>query len=350
MKVTRQGRGAAYIALLGVCCHTSPVWGSELRLDIADCPALNPTATRELFAVELRTLGVAETSPLTVSIRCHGQRATLRLREASESSHALAATARRGETSALTHEQRAMSLPNETSESIHDLSSMDVDLSSTDEAAWPRLIALSASELVEQSLRSSPIALVPERDSLPRIEVVSFDARTPRRPRFLPFVGLTLGRLGDPGTWLTGLTLGTELRVRRIALFGTDLRGQWGSNALTDANVTWQLISVAAYGGLVIDFGPVELSASGGLRVGRLALEGQAKSADASGRELVGPTGGPLIAVRLRAPVGRGLFAGVTLEEGYSLWSVRGNYGQRAPLLVVDGTWSSAVLGFGWAF
>jgi hypothetical protein len=310
------------------------VLASEPELELIDCPTFSPTVTSELLAIELHTLGIATSPTMIWRIRCHGQSATVELRNSSGSG----AAPRAGERGIIAQE------------SIHIPVSMSIDLSTTDEGAWPRLIAISASELAAQSMTSTATAPLQKRALVPRVEVVAFDAKTPRRTRYLPGVGFALTHLGKPGAWLYGPTLGAELRIERVALFGTDLRAAWGKSTLADANVAWQLISVAAFGGYALDLGPVEASALLGMRVGRLRLKGEAKSVETSGRELVGPTGGPLVALRLRTAPSQGLFWGVNLELGYSVWSVRGNYDGQAPLLVVDGAWTSAAANVGWAF
>jgi len=290
-------------------------FATEPRLELVDCPSLSPTVTNELLSIELRSLGISASSAMLWKVRCHGQAATLALREGRD-----------------------------------ELSSRELDLSSTDQAAWPRLVAISASELVEQRLRSTlPLAL-PKRANLPRVRVVSFDATNKRKLEYRPYLGFTASRIGNPATWLTGMNLGGELVIGRAFLIGTDVRGQWGTSRLPEATVNWQLIGLNAFGGACTLLGPVELSAILGVQFGRVALTGEATTADASGRKLSGPTGGPFAAVRLRVPVVGRWFVSATLEEGYGFMPVRGNYDGVAPLVTVNGAWTSGLVNTGWSF
>lgn len=299
----------------------SPALGSEPRVEIVDCPSLGPTATRELLAIELGTLGVDPGFAMAWTVRCQGQRATLTLRE------------------------RLEGQPER-------LAAVELDLSSTDEAAWPRLIAISASELVGQSRqapRSPSPTETPRYGLVPRVTLVAFDAQTKNRPRFLPSIGFVASRLGEPATLLMGLHLGAELRLGRTLLAGADLRAQWGDTSMAAADVSWQLVSVGAFGGAAMDLGIAEVSAVGGMRAGRLALSGKATSSEFSGRELIGATGGPFVTLRARRTLGRSAFVGVFFEAGYSLWPVRGSNDGIAPLVTVEGVWTTVGVSVGWA-
>jgi hypothetical protein len=309
-------------AVLGSCGLASSAFAVEPKLEIVDCPALSPTVTRELLAIELGTLGVVPGSAMLWTVRCHGQRATLTLHEALDGQ------------------------PDR-------LAAVELDLSSTDEAAWPRLVAISASELVGQSRQAprnpSPTE-PPKRGLMPRVTRVSFDVQTQSRTSFLPSLGFVASRLGDPGTWLMGLGLGTELRFGGVLLAGADLRSQWGSTEMAPADVAWQLVSVGAFGGAATNLGLVEVSATGGLRVGRLTLSGKATSSEFSGRDLTGATGGPFAAFRARRSLGKSAFVGVFFEAGYSFWPVRGSNDAVAPLVTVDGVWTTTGVSVGCGF
>jgi hypothetical protein len=227
---------------------------------------------------------------------------------------------------------------------------MTLDLSSTDEAAWPRLIALAASELAEQRFSSPRAATSPVRTLSPQVKVVSFDVKTTKKHGFMLTLGGAFSRLGERAVWLMGPSVGAQLHVGRVALLGTEVRVQWGQSTLAEANVDWQLASASAFGGLRRKFEPIEVSGVLGLRVGQLRLTGEAKTAEESGRKLVGPTGGPLLGIRLRTTPVSGVFVGAHLEAGYTWWSVQGTYDNTAPLVTVDGVWTSAAIEAGLAF
>jgi len=232
------------------------------------------------------------------------------------------------------------------------LASADVDLSSTDEAAWPRLIAISASELIEQRQRGnatdSPRSLSPTPRSQVRVQLVNWAVKTnPAKLQSLFSVGATLARAGNPATTLVGANLGFDLHERSM-LLAADVRGQWGKTSLRDANVSWQLISVALGAGAAVNCGPFTLEGLVGMRLGEVTLTGKATTPDASGRRLVGITGGPLIGLRVRTFVGQHVFVAVGFEEGYSLWPVRGTDDNVAPLASVDGAWSNGMFSVGW--
>jgi len=287
------------------------------------------------LAIELNTLGITVTPEVRWTVRCHEQQATVQM-------HGMPA---------LPEE-----MPRETASGHPDASdvtaSADVDLSSTDEAAWPRLIAISASELVEQVKRAAsmraPTAPNPTRESSVRVQLVNWAVKTKRKAQYLPWLGLSLGHEGDPGTNLFGGSLGVDRRLGSVGLLGMDLRSQWGRTSLRDVNVSWQLTSLALAGGLVLDLGPVKLDAMAGVRIGRIALRGETTTSDLSGRRLVGATAGPIVTLRLRRSLGKRLFLGLAWEEGYGLLPVRGNYDGVAPLLTVEGLWASATLSVGW--
>lgn len=228
--------------------------------------------------------------------------------------------------------------------------SMVLDLSSTDEVAWPRLIALAASELAEQVAVRAPKATLPMRALTPQVKLVSFDVKTTKKSESRLMLGGAFSRLGEQEAYLMGPTFGVERHVGHVALLGTEVRFQWGQSTHAEAHVDWQLASASAFGGLGRTFEPIEVSCILGLRVGQLRLRGEAMTAEDSSRTLIGPTGGPLMGFRLRTSPIRGLFVGANVEAGYAWWTVQGTYDNTAPLVAVDGVWSSAAIGGGLAF
>lgn len=321
------------MVLFCLCSFAHLSRASELGLEIQGCPSLSRAVTSELLGIELRTLGISPAAAMVWVVRCQGQSATVEL---------LA--------------QPKKESVDKPLESIEAQTSMQIDLSRTDEAAWPRLIALAASELAEQGLaratatRSGPAGALAAEGSRARslhVSVFAFDVKTKRKSHTVA-LGVGLTRLGDPGAWLLGPTLGAELPIGRRTILGSDLRVQWGQSTLAEGTVSWRLASAAVLGGFALTLRPIEASVHVGIRAGQLALSGEAKSAEQSGQRLVGPTGGPLVGLRLRTASVRGLFAGADLEVGYAWWSVQGNDDAGPPAVTVDGAWTHAAAGVGW--
>ena len=181
-----------------------------------------------------------------------------------------------------------------------------------------------------------------------RVQLVAMDVKTRRGDRTLPTLGFSFGREGNPGTNLYGVSLGVDRRLGAVWLLGADFRTEWGQSNLRNVNVRWRVLSAALGAGATLNLRVVDVDAIAGFRVGRLALTGEVTAPDLSGRSLVGTTGGPFVTLRLRRTVGRSLFFGVALEEGYSVMPVRGNFDGVAPLLSVDGLWTHVTLGIGW--
>ena len=323
------------MVLFGVLCRPAPALGAEPLVDLVGCSSISAAATSELLAIELNTLGIAVTPRMRWTVRCHEQRATVQI-------HGLPA---------LPEE-----VPGETASEHPDASdvnaSADVDLSSTDEAAWPRLIAISASELVEQVKRTAtmraPNVASATNESSVRVQLVNWAVKTKGKAQYLPWLGLSLGHEGDPGTNLFGGSLGVERRLGSVGLLGMDVRSQWGKTSLREVNVSWQLTSFALAGGVAMDLGAIIVDVMGGARIGRIALRGEATTSDLSGRRLVGATAGPIALARLRRDLSKKVFVGLAWEAGYGLLPVRGSYDGAAPLLTVKGLWANANLGVGW--
>jgi len=330
--ITRRPRSARVAALvwLGILSRPAAAREAEPELEFIDCASISPALTTELLAIELQTLGIQVTSTMRWTVHCRGQRAQVRFHGAPDSPEV------------------AGEPPGFADAKAH----ADVDLSSTDEAAWPRLIAISASELVEPRKRGA--SSTPNTEPSPmlqsrmRVQLVAMDVKTRRGDRTLPTLGFSFGREGNPGTNLYGVSLGVDRRLGAVWLLGADFRTEWGQSNLRNVNVRWQVSSAALGAGATLNLRVVDVDAIAGFRVGRLALTGEVTAPDLSGRSLVGTTGGPFVTLRLRRTVGRRLFFGVALEEGYSVMPVRGNFDGAAPLLSVDGLWTHVTLGIGW--
>jgi hypothetical protein len=264
---------------------------------------------------------------MTFTVRCEGYRATIELSDNFDGKVGVEAAS-------------SSRLP----------TSMTIDLTSTDEGAWARLLAISASELAEQRQTKSREFPLSIRAKLPNVKLVSFHVKTKTKAQYTPKLGLNLTRLGTPVSWIIGPNLGAELRFPNAIFMGSDLRAQWGHSNLTDSKVFWQLVSVSGYSGYVFLLESIEIGLIGGARVGQLKLKGEPKTDGTSGRGLTGPTGGPVVGLRLGTSVTGDLRVGADLELGYHLWSVRGNNDGGARLITVDGVWASAALTVGWSF
>jgi hypothetical protein len=321
--------------MLGLLCPPAPARASEPPVDFVGCSSISPAVTIELLAIELNTLGITVTPKMRWTVLCHEQHATVKLHGTQALPEQVPA-------------EPASGLP-VTSDVT---ASADVDLSSTDEAAWPRLIAISASELVEQVKRgtsmNAPFAASTTRESSVRLQLVHWAVKTKRKAQYLPWLGLSLGHEGDPGTNLFGGSLGVDRRLGSVGLLGMDLRSQWGKTSVREVNVSWQLTSLALASGVALDLGAVNVDVMAGMRMGRIALRGEATANDLSGRRLVGATAGPFVALRLRRSLGKSLFLGLAWEEGYGLLTVRGNYDGGAPILTVKGFSANATFSVGW--
>jgi hypothetical protein len=306
---------------LALLSQASAAEGATPALEFVDCAAISPSLTTELLAIELKTLGIAATPSMQWRVRCHGLKATVQFRSLAGQGDGMV--------------------------------SANVDLSSTDEAAWPRLIAISASELVEQRKRSVAMNTLayalPPTQSLVRVQLLTFDAKNTKKDKnYLAALGLSLAREGAPGTNLIGASAGVDRRVGSFGLLGVDLRSQWGNSTLGTVSVKWQLINAALKVGATLDLRVVDVDATAGFRLGRLVLTGQTTAQDMAGRTLVGATFGPFVTVRLRRSLGNKLFFGIALEEGLCAMPVRGNNDGVSPLLSVSGLWSNATFSAGW--
>ena len=313
--------------------QASAAEGATPALELVDCAAISPSLTTELLAIELKTLGIAATPSMQWRVRCNGLKATVQFRSSAGQGIGQPAGA--------------------ASTSVDDMVSANVDLSSTDEAAWPRLIAISASELVEQRKRSvamnTTAYALPPTKSLVRVQLLTFDAKNTKKDKnYLAALGLSLAREGAPGTNLIGASAGVDRRVGSFGLLGLDLRSQWGNSTLGTVSVKWQLINAALKVGATLDLRVVDVDATAGFRLGRLLLTGQTTAQDMTGRTLEGATFGPFVSVRLRRSLGNKVFFGIALEEGLCVMPVRGNNDGVSPLLSVSGLWSNATFSVGW--
>src|SRR6185369_5086894 len=127
-------------------------------LEIEGCEAIDQAELYKLLAIEFRTLDVLPREPRErVHVQCTAQRAVVRLESGSTSN--------------------------------------EVDLRATAQALWPRLLALSVSELVTESrARVTPVvpATTPEPASPPPSEPTQ---ATRDSERFRAFAGVPLGHL-----------------------------------------------------------------------------------------------------------------------------------------------------------
>jgi hypothetical protein len=180
------------------------------------------------------------------------------------------------------------------------------------------------------------------------VQRVNWAVKTnPTKLHSLFSVGATLARAGNPATTLVGANLGFDLHERSM-LLAADVRSQWGKTSLREATVSWQLISMALGAGASVSWVHFTLDTLVGMRLGEVTLTGKATTPDATGRRLVGITGGPWIGLRVRKFLGQHVFVAVGFEEGYNLWPLRGTDDNVAPMVSVDGAWSTGTFNVGW--
>jgi hypothetical protein len=285
-----------------------------IALELAGCTTLDQAELFKLLAVEFQTLNVQPQTPLErVRVACSAQRATVTLESSSTSN--------------------------------------EVDLVATRPAAWPRLLALSVSEIViESRARVAP----PRATVLPALPVSRAPARSPSMPEQSAvarlFAGLALRRAVRPATWLTGPELGVELELSHHFSVGADMRAEFGSTDTDLAKVGWVSASgalIALVGGSVGRWG---FGVGPGLRAGYLRLSPTVREPGATGHRVSGAWGGPELVLRARYDLGARWFAVGSVDSGIVTAPVTGLVNGQQRLVDTGGGWISLVLGGGVAF
>ena len=320
--MTRPHLQLALVALaLGLTCapaHAQPAPPVPTTFD--GCPAPFTQKTTELLTLELHALTpeIEGWAPQTwrLTVRCDPGTARLDL--------------------------HAAEAPRDGSPLV----SRQLDLTALPERDWPRLVALTLTELLAQAHRQPPAPppTSPEAAPPPPPPAPEPAPTSPSPPRL--DLGLGLAVSGFSGADLYyGLEasldgwpdrasawtarLGLDLALGRQPLEAGEVRGGWVALAP-------QWVRRAPLGA------GLEMELIGGARLGWARLTGRSEAADVEGRSLQGLWGGPLI--------GLGLGWGPTrlgAEAGYAPVGVRGVVADGDDVRV-DGAWWRLRLGATW--
>jgi len=285
-----------------------------IALELDGCTALDRDELLKLLAVEFQTLNVQPSTPRErVRVACSARRATVTLESSSTSN--------------------------------------EVDLAATRPAAWPRLLALSVSEIVIESRarvaepRATATPVEPALRTPP-----STAARPEKNSSTRLFAGLALRRAVRPATWLTGPELGVAFELSHHFSVGADVRAELGSTDTDVAKVGWVSASgalVALVGGSVGRWG---FGVGPGLRAGYLRLSPTVREPGATGHTVSGVWAGPELVLRARCDFGARWFALGGVDSGIVTAPVTGLVNGQQRLVDTGGGWLSAVLGGGVAF
>jgi hypothetical protein len=310
------GAAPALLSLLFAAVHAraadSRVEAAALPilLEVEGCEAIDQAELYKLLAIEFRTLDVLPAEPRErVHIQCTTQSALVRLASRSTSN--------------------------------------EVDLQATAHALWPRLLALSVSEIVTES-RARVAPTVPPTKSEPTAPPLSPPQRTSRNGnRFRVSAGVSLRHVLRPATWLAGPNLGATLDLSRYFSLSLNLRLEFGSTDTALAKVDWLSESggfAVLAGGSVGDF---RFAAGPGVSVGYLRLSPQAKVPGATEHAVSGTWAGPEFVVRVRYDLGARWFALGSVGTGFASTSVAGLVNGEQRAIDTGGAWLISTLGAG---
>lgn len=303
----------------GASADAASASASELALpvELVNCEALDRAELLKLLAIEFGTLDIRR-QPTAERLRivCEGDSARATLEPAGTSS--------------------------------------DVALSGTTPSAWPRLLALAASELVIESRARivtlpsptlpAPARAAPQRASRSASSVPSPGSRVKWR------AGATLRRQLRAEVTLLGPRLGLEMGLNRYFALAFDAAAEVGSERGDLAKVGWTSEGGTLAGLLRADTGRFEFGAGPGVFVGALQLSPTVTSAGATGHEVRGSWWGPLLTARASAALGAGLFADLEITGGVISKGVLGVASDGSRLVDPGGSWLSAGLGVGARF
>jgi hypothetical protein len=314
-------RGACLI-LAGLCVATrahaaNAANASELALpvELVGCEVLDRAELRKLLALEFGTLDIhRQPSAEHLRIACDGNTARTTLEPEGTSS--------------------------------------DVALSGTTPSAWPRLLALAASELVIES-RARVIAppSPPVPAPAPRLaQRASLRASTPARSRIQWRAGVTLRRQLRAGVTLIGPRLGLKMGLNRYFVLAFDGAAEFASEPGELAKVGW-----ASEGGVLAGLvraaaGRFEFGAGPGMFVAALQLSPTVTSAGATGHAVRGVWWGPLLTARASAALGSSVFADLDVAGGVISKGLDGVASDGRRLVDTGGSWLSLGIGVGARF
>lgn len=306
----------AALGMLAVKAHAAELESPSalpISLELRGCEALDQAELFKLLVIEFRTLNVRpSTPPELVRVICGRERATVTLDESP--------------------------------------SANEVDLLATRKAAWPRLLALSISEIVIEARARVPLeapqgapAPVTSGRSAPPLRSAS-DARW----RF--FSSLLVRRALRTRAFLAGPELGAASALWRHFSVAADVRIELGQKNTELARVDWFSASAAAVALLDSNVGPWDFAAGPGFRVGYLRLSPSVRQENAVGHDLSGVWAGPELVGRVRYDVGAHWFALLSADGGIVTAPVRGLVNGEQRLIDTGGAWISAGLGLGFTF
>ena len=286
-----------------------------IALELDGCQALDQAELYELLAIEFHTLNVLPaTPPEHVHVQCASERAVVTLDAVNGSNNG----------------------------------SSEVELGATAPAVWPRLLALSVSEIIIESRARAAAHAMPS--AAPRPAATRSPQSTPIQhgnSAFRSFAGITLRRAIRPATWLWGPDLGASLELSRTFSLAADLRLELGRTDTALAKIDWLSASGALallVGGRVGDWG---FGLGPGVCVGYLRLSPQTQVAATTGHTVSGPWAGLELVARARYDFDARWFLLGGVDSGMATTSVTGLVNGEQPLLDTGGAWLSATLGAG---
>lgn len=284
-----------------------------IALELSGCEAIDQVDLLKLLSMEFQTLNVQATAPLErVRIVC--------------SSNLARVTTDAGATV------------------------NEVQLAETASAAWPRLLALSVSEIVIES--RARVAL-PVPHSEPRVlPVLAPKSRSSPRPmrKWRLSAGAALRRAVRPATWLAGPDVGLQLDLTSHFSLASDVRAEWGSTDTDVAKVHWTSLRAALMGLVGSHFGPLQLAIGPSVCLGYLRLSPTVSVANATGHSVSGVWGGPALVARAGYDVSPDWSLAATLDAGVVTWPVAGLVNGERRLIDSGGGWVSGALTLGTIF
>lgn len=298
-------------SVLGLLVLLSLTIPSSTRADapavvVTGCEDIDVDNLRQLLAIELRTLGAAHTFVGEVRIRCEGDLV----------------------------EVEAQHSPGETLRT-------QLTLRGAERGSITRLLALRISELVAPP----SVSVAPASPAPPPVAQVQSPVAPANPPQSALTAMATLRRVGDPGTWLSGLALGGERAPFTHLTIRGDLGFALGRTSTTVADLAWREISLAVSVLGTARLGPLELGAGPGFRGAWAWLAASDVSEGKQGRHLSAPWAGPFAAGRVALPARSAWQVALDLEAGLVLVPVQGLIDGKDALLTIDGPWLGAQLG-----
>ena len=285
-------------------------------LEFSGCAALDQRESLKLLAIEFQTLNVEPRAPLErVRITCGPSVARITIDERPTSN--------------------------------------EVQLAATSASAWPRLLALSVSELVIESRAQVVTPRAPSSVPTPRTTPPSAKGNretTPERRRFRLFAGVLGERALRSATWLGGPELGFELDWTPHVSLLADARVEFGGTRTDVAAVRW-LATRAALGVLIGGRAGVWQAGLGpGVSFGYLRLSPTVSQLSATGHVVSGAWGGPLLTARGELDFSERAFARLSVDSGIVVLPVTGQVDGERRLVDAGGAWISSGLQLGVLF